>query len=90
MAGADLVSHEFLRALDHLSRTGAIVQATRGEDVVAEDVLADQRPDARVSAAAAMANSEHPVTARFAERLQKLGDGDAQFTNLDVRSSTAF
>jgi quinol monooxygenase YgiN len=40
--------------------------------------------------AAAMANSEHPVTARFAERLQKLCDGDAQFTNLDVRSSTAF
>jgi hypothetical protein len=40
--------------------------------------------------AAAMANSEHPVTARFAERLQKLCDGVARFTNLDVRSSTAF
>lgn len=38
--------------------------------------------------AAAMANSEHPVTARFAERLQKLCDGNARFTNLDVRSSS--
>jgi quinol monooxygenase YgiN len=40
--------------------------------------------------AAAMANSEHPVTSRFAERLLKLCDGTAQFTNLDVRTSDAF
>lgn len=40
--------------------------------------------------AAAMANSEHPVTTRFAERLRKLCDGDARFTNLDVRSTSAF
>jgi predicted small metal-binding protein len=40
--------------------------------------------------AAAMANSRHAVTARFAERLHKLCDGDAQFINLDVRNSSAF
>lgn len=39
--------------------------------------------------AAAMANSDHPVTAKFAERLQKLCDSDARFTNLDVRDSNA-
>jgi quinol monooxygenase YgiN/predicted small metal-binding protein len=39
--------------------------------------------------AAAQANSRHPVTARFAERLRKLCEGPVRFTNLDVRASTA-
>jgi quinol monooxygenase YgiN/predicted small metal-binding protein len=39
--------------------------------------------------AAARANSGHPVTARFAERLMKLCEGTVRFVNLDVRSSTA-
>lgn len=39
------------------------------------------------SHAEAMTNSEHPATARFAERLRKLCDGEAQFVNLDVRTT---
>ncbi len=38
----------------------------------------------------AMANSTHPATARFAEQLEKLCNGPARFTNLDVHSTTAF
>jgi len=33
---------------------------------------------------AAMANSEHPTTSAFAQRLQALCDGDPVFRNLDV------
>lgn len=35
--------------------------------------------------AAAMRNSEHPVTAEFAKELQEATDGEAGFRNLDVR-----
>ncbi|WP_167171064.1 DUF1059 domain-containing protein [Saccharomonospora amisosensis] len=37
--------------------------------------------------AEAMTNSAHPATARFAERLGKLCDGEARFVNLDVRAT---
>ncbi|HEY6425063.1 MAG TPA: DUF1059 domain-containing protein [Pseudonocardiaceae bacterium] len=33
----------------------------------------------------AMANSSHPVTAEFADKLRKLCEGDPTFRNLDVR-----
>ncbi|SFL62803.1 DUF1059 domain-containing protein [Geodermatophilus ruber] len=33
---------------------------------------------------AAMRNSEHPVTADFAKRMQEVTEGEAQFRNLDV------
>jgi uncharacterized protein DUF1059 len=33
----------------------------------------------------AMRNSEHPVTAAFAKRMQEATDGEAGFRNLDVR-----
>jgi hypothetical protein len=35
--------------------------------------------------AAAMRNSEHPVTADFAKRMQEATEGEAGFRNLDVR-----
>jgi hypothetical protein len=35
--------------------------------------------------AAAMRNSEHPVTSEFAKKLQEATDGEAGFRNLDVR-----
>jgi hypothetical protein len=35
--------------------------------------------------AAAMRNSEHPVTGEFAKKLQEATDGEAGFRNLDVR-----
>ncbi|WP_222270505.1 DUF1059 domain-containing protein [Modestobacter marinus] len=35
--------------------------------------------------AAAMRNSEHPVTAEFAKRMQEVTEGEAGFRNLDVR-----
>jgi predicted small metal-binding protein len=35
--------------------------------------------------AAAMRNSEHPVTSEFAKRMQEATDGEAGFRNLDVR-----
>jgi hypothetical protein len=35
--------------------------------------------------AAAMRNSEHPVTADFAKQMQEATDGEAGFRNLDVR-----
>jgi len=35
--------------------------------------------------AAAMRNSEHPVTSEFAKRMQEAIDGEAGFRNLDVR-----
>jgi quinol monooxygenase YgiN len=38
---------------------------------------------------AAMANSENPVTTRFAERLAKLCEGAPRFFNLDVRTTMA-
>lgn len=34
---------------------------------------------------AAMRNSEHPVTTRFAKDMQEATDGEASFRNLDVR-----
>lgn len=39
---------------------------------------------------AAVANSTNPATTRFAEKLQKLCDGDARFVNLEVRTTMAF
>ncbi|MQA09880.1 MAG: DUF1059 domain-containing protein [Pseudonocardiaceae bacterium] len=39
---------------------------------------------------AAMANSDNPVTARFAEKMQKLCDGEARFVNLDVLDTRPF
>ena len=36
--------------------------------------------------AAAMRNSEHPVTGDFAKKLQEATDGEAGFRNLDVRT----
>lgn len=38
---------------------------------------------------AAMRNSQHPATARFAERLEKLCDGPARFTNLDLHTTVS-
>lgn len=49
------------------------------------------RPDTYVQVvgfpdyAAAMRNSEHPVTADFAKAMQEATDGEADFRNLDVR-----
>ncbi len=37
---------------------------------------------------AAMANSDHPATAEFAQRLGKLCDDEPTFRNLDVRRAT--
>jgi hypothetical protein len=55
-------------------------------------VAADRdRPDTYVEVvafpdfAAAMRNSEHPVTAEFAKNLQEAVDGEPGFRNLDVR-----
>lgn len=39
---------------------------------------------------AAMANSDHPATAEFADRLRKLCEGDPTFHNLDVRAAAIF
>jgi quinol monooxygenase YgiN len=39
---------------------------------------------------AAMRNSDHPATSRFAKRLQDLCDAPARFTNLQVDSATSF
>jgi hypothetical protein len=39
---------------------------------------------------AAMANSKHPVTGRFAEQLMALCDGETVFHDLDVRRVQAF
>ena len=39
---------------------------------------------------AAMANSKHPVTGRFAEQLMALCDGEPVFHDLDVRRVQAF
>jgi plasmid stability protein len=36
--------------------------------------------------AAAMRNSEHPVTSDFAKKMQEATDGEAGFRNLDVRT----
>ncbi|WP_211176679.1 DUF1059 domain-containing protein [Pseudonocardia acidicola] len=38
----------------------------------------------------AMANSKHPATARFAEKLRAVSEGDPVFHDLDVRRATAF
>jgi hypothetical protein len=49
------------------------------------------RPDTYVQVvgfpdfAAAMRNSEHPVTTEFAKRMQEATEGEADFRNLDVR-----
>lgn len=49
------------------------------------------RPDTYVQVVAfpdfdaAMRNSEHPVTTRFAKDMQEATDGEASFRNLDVR-----
>ncbi|WP_018330421.1 DUF1059 domain-containing protein [Actinomycetospora chiangmaiensis] len=40
--------------------------------------------------AGAMANSDHPATAEFAERLGKLCDGEPTFHNLDVHRATVW
>jgi len=54
-------------------------------------VAADRdRPDTYVEIvsfpdhASAMRNSEHPVTADFAKRMQEVTEGEASFRNLDV------
>jgi hypothetical protein len=39
---------------------------------------------------AAMANSTHPATSEFADRLGKLSEGDAVFHNIDVRRATVW
>ncbi|GAA1200491.1 DUF1059 domain-containing protein [Prauserella alba] len=39
---------------------------------------------------AAMANSANPATSKFAERLQKLCEGEPRFLNLDVHATMAF
>ena len=39
---------------------------------------------------AAMANSKHPVTGRFAEQLRGVCEGEATFRDLDVRRVQAF
>lgn len=39
---------------------------------------------------AAMANSKHPVTGRFAERLRELSDGEVGFRDLDVLAVEAY
>lgn len=38
----------------------------------------------------AMANSKHPVTSRFAEKLAQLCDGEPTFRNVDVRRVEVF
>jgi Protein of unknown function (DUF1059) len=55
-------------------------------------VTADRdRPDTYVEVVAfpdydaAMRNSEHPATTRFAKEMQEVTEGDASFRNLDVR-----
>ena len=55
-------------------------------------IAADRdRPDTYVELvgfpdyAAAMRNSEHPVTSEFAKQLQEATEGEASFRNLDVR-----
>ncbi|MGH9207411.1 MAG: hypothetical protein ACRD1G_12765, partial [Acidimicrobiales bacterium] len=39
---------------------------------------------------AAMANSEHPATARFAKEFEALCEGDLTFRNLDTVSTETF
>jgi hypothetical protein len=80
-----------------LDRFRAAVQEWRdriGRDATARwaVITADRdRPDTYVELvgfpdhAAAMRNSEHPVTARFAKNLQEATEGEAGFRNLDVR-----
>lgn len=38
----------------------------------------------------ARANSDHPATTRFADRLRGLCDAEPRFVNLDVRATTSF
>jgi predicted small metal-binding protein len=62
-------------------------EATARWGVVAAD---RDRPDTYVEIvafpdfASAMRNSEHPVTADFAKRMQEVTEGEASFRNLDV------
>jgi hypothetical protein len=69
------------------------MQATREGDAVARRGTATQdrdRPGHYVhivefdSYEEAMANSEHPETQKFAEKMAALADGPAKFYNLDV------
>jgi hypothetical protein len=62
-------------------------EATARWGVVAAD---RDRPDTYLEIvafpdhASAMRNSEHPVTADFAKRMQEVTEGEAGFRNLDV------
>jgi Protein of unknown function (DUF1059) len=82
----------------HPERFQALAEAWRegiGSDATAQwaVVTADRdRPDTYVELvafpdfAAAMRNSEHPVTGDFAKKMQEATDGEAGFRNLDVRT----
>jgi hypothetical protein len=52
--GADGVGHQLLGALDHLPRPGPVVQSGRGQQVVAEDVVAQHGPHAGIGATAVL------------------------------------
>jgi len=76
------------RALAEQWREGIGREATATWAVITAD---RDRPDTYVELvgfpdfAAAMRNSEHPVTAEFAKHMQEATDGEAGFRNLDVR-----
>ncbi|MCV2490741.1 DUF1059 domain-containing protein [Geodermatophilus sp. YIM 151500] len=83
-------SQRFLALLDEWrERMGA--ETTARWAVLTAD---RDRPDVHVQVvafpdhAAAMRNSEHPVTTEFAKRLHEVADGEPEFRNLDVRAVT--
>jgi hypothetical protein len=81
---------EKFRALAEEWRQGIGRQGTAQWAVISAD---RDRPDTYVELvafpdfAAAMRNSEHPVTTMFAKRMQEATDGAAGFRNLDVRET---
>ena len=76
------------RALEEEWRERIGTDATARWAVITAD---RDRPDTYVELvafpdfAAAMRNSDHPVTSEFAKKLQEATDGEAGFRNLDVR-----
>ena len=82
-----------------VKRSSRVSVAERGDTVALRrrladrirrrDMLEDAEPDilafyAFPDHAAAMRNSEHPVTADFAKRMHEVTEGETSFRNLDV------